>query len=272
MSSPDVIDGIIITIFSDMGPNPVVNTSSLNEEISMKLAIAGMTILSMGYGGDGVFEKRHYRLHGPIPVPDSGDYEALALSFSVRPTNTDDVRVLDHGRETTLWLVFSSTYRNIIYSYHSQFEIELKKILSSVKDETDVTKPELTNNILDSIRRILAVKSTDAKTFVIEKEELDNQLPIKLFTVDNDGDLVPITFNDLKTTSVLIFVNKITKSIFNIQLNENTPQRKIFMAGRAASLLNSKKYHSEFHIRNVTDEIELAFLMEKIKLLQNQLS
>ena len=273
MSNNQIIDGILITIFGDMGPNPIVNTSSLNEEISMKLAIAGMTILSMGYGGDGIFEKRHFRLHGPIPVPDSGDSEALAISFKVKATSSQDERVLEYGRESTLWIVFPSKHRTAIYAYHSQFETQLNEVLTTIKEEHELSNSELISEISDRLRRILAVESTHEKDNVIGKEdEIDIQQPFKFLTVDNDGELTPITnYNEIYSVSILIFVNTITKSIFNIRIKESIPQRRLFLAARAASNLNSDEYKSEFSIRDVSDEMEREFLMEKIDVIIQQL-
>ncbi len=273
MSNIQIIDGILITIFGEMGPNPIVNTSSLNEEVSMKLAIAGMTILSMGFGGDGIFEKRHFRLHGPIPVPDSGDSEALAISFKVEATETQDERVLDYGRETTLWIVFHSKYRTAIYSYHSQFESQLNEVLTKIKFESELSNPELITDISDRLRRILAVKSTYEKDNIISKEdEIEIQQPFKFLTVNNEGKLTPITnYNDLYSVRILIFVNTITKIIFNIHIKDSIPQKHMFFAARAASKLNSDKYKSEFRIRDVTDEMEKEFLMEKIDVIIQQL-
>ena len=209
MSNIQIIDGIIITIFGDMGPNPIVNTSSLNEEVSMKLAIAGMTILSMGYGGDGIFEKRHFRLHGPIPVPDSGDSEALAISFKVKATETQDERVLDYGRETTLWIVFPSKHRTAIYAYHSQFEAQLNEILTTVELESELSNPEFITEISDRLRRILAVKTTYEKDNIIKKEdEIGIQQPFNFLTINIDGELTPITnYDEIYSVSILIFVN-----------------------------------------------------------------
>ena len=84
---------------TDMGPYPLLNLSPISEDTTVKLSVIGMTILSMGAGT--VAEKQHHRLHGSIPIPDSPDLEALAMSFTVSPIQTKDVRIDEYG--DTIW-------------------------------------------------------------------------------------------------------------------------------------------------------------------------
>ncbi len=98
-----MIEGLIVTTMTDRGPFPVLNLSSVSEDTAEKLSVIGMTILFMGAGT--VAERQHHRLHGSIPIPDSPNLEALAMSFPVSPIETIDVRIDQHGRESTIWLL-----------------------------------------------------------------------------------------------------------------------------------------------------------------------
>jgi hypothetical protein len=265
-----IIDGLLITLFSDMGPAPLANSSSLDEVMTMKLAIAGMTILSMGTidtGGDNVYEQRHFRLHGPIPVPDSAKLEALAMSFKVSATDTADDRVADYGRETTLWIIFSTEKRNHIYQFHGQFETTLKEFLSTIKSEKDLERQGLIDEIMDKIRQITAVKATVSQK-IPDVEVYSPEKTLGLFTVDNEGILVEIeSLEKIYSTKVILFVNSITKTIFNIMMDESISQRFKFLAGRAASNMNTNQFRSEFQVRDVSDDLERQYLMEKIEVI-----
>ena len=111
-----MFSGLIVTTMGDRGPYPVLNLSSLPEDTAENLSVVGMTILFMGAGT--VTERQHYRLHGSLPIPNSPDLEALAMSFTVSPTETTDIRIDQHGRESTIWLLFNSTNRATILQMH----------------------------------------------------------------------------------------------------------------------------------------------------------
>ena len=101
-----IINGIVITTFEDVGPYPVINLSSLDEESTFKLSVVGMTLLSMG--SEDTLTNRHYRLHGPIPIPGVEKYEVLTMSFNVSSTDSMDSRITQGGRESTLFVIFDT--------------------------------------------------------------------------------------------------------------------------------------------------------------------
>ena len=100
--------GLLLSVLSDVGPNPTLNLSPLDELSQHKLSIAGMTIFSMGLRDKSIQQHRSLKLLGSIPVPDSTEYDALCIFFDVEPDlGTIDVRVQEFGRDCTLWIIYN---------------------------------------------------------------------------------------------------------------------------------------------------------------------
>ncbi len=260
-----MISGLIVTAMTDMGPYPVLNLSPISEDTTVKLSVIGMTILSMGAGT--VAEKQHYRLHGSIPIPDSPTLEALAMSFTVTPTETKDVRIDQHGRESTIWILFESKNRNHIFLQHSSIEKALKEEIRTIHIEDNLSDPTIMNRILDRITDILTTAEVpvppETPYYIPERGGLE------FYTISTDGDLIKLeASDDLTAHSVLMLINAVVKRIFLIKLDDSTPQRLMFLAGRSASNLNTNRFKNEFTIRDVSDPIEREMILEKIGIIQ----
>jgi hypothetical protein len=263
-----MISGLIVTTMTDMGPYPLFNLSPVSDDTTLKLSVIGMTILHMGAGT--VAERTHYRLHGSIPIPDSPSLEALSMSFTVAPTETRDVRIDQHGRESTIWLIFESKNREKIFHRHSTIETALKEEASAIREEKELSDPTIMKRVLARIQEI-------SKDLSIEGEDLTVEPPhyiaerggLEFHTIDMGGNLITLEPNaDLTVHSILILINSIIKRIFIIKLKESVPQRLAFIAGRTASNLNSNRFKNEFNIRNVTDPLEREMILEKIGIIQ----
>jgi len=263
-----MIKGLICTTMTDLGPYPTLNLSPLSEDTTVKLSVIGMTILSMGAGT--VAEKQHYRLHGSIPIPDSSTHEALAMSFTVTPKETNDARIGEHGRESTIWLIFNSKDRDFIFLRHSQIEKTLQNAVRSLEKEQDLSDEKKLKLIFEDIKKVLS------ETIITEEPQVTPK-PIMLakkggleyYTIKDEGELVELeSYKDFSSHQVLILVNSILKKILVIKLKDNIPQRLFFLAGRSASNLNSNRFKNEYNIRNVLDPLEREMILEKIGLIQ----
>lgn len=260
-----MISGLIVTTMTDMGPFPLLNLSPIGEDTTVKLSVIGMTILSMGAGT--VAEKQHYRLHGSIPIPDSPNLEALAMSFTVAPTRTEDVRIDLHGRESTIWLLFDSKDRDRIFLQHTIIEKALKEEIRTIHIEDNLTDPTIMKRILSRIKEISATEEipsyTEKPYYIPERGGLE------FHTVNSEGELITLEpSDDLTSHPVLILINGVIKRILLIKLDDSAPQRLLFLAGRTASNLNSNRFKNEFTIRDVTDPIEREMILEKIGTIQ----
>lgn len=264
-----MISGLIVTTMTDIGPYPLLNLSSISEDTTVKLSVIGMTILSMGAGT--VAERTHYRLHGSIPIPDSPTLEALAMSFTVTPTKTNDIRIDQHGRESTIWLIFESKNREEIFLRHRSIETALKEEAKAIKEETELSDPSIMKRLLNRIKDItLDTSAATRETLVEPPHYVVERGGLEFYTIDKVGNLITLESNtDFTINSVLILVNRIIKRIFVIILDDTIPQRMVFLAGRTATNLNSSRFKSEFNIRNVTDPLEREMILEKIGIIQN---
>lgn len=263
-----MISGLIVTTMTDMGPYPLLNLSPISEDTTVKLSVIGMTILSMGAGA--VAEKQHYRLHGSIPIPDSPNLEAVAMSFTVAPTETSDARIDLHGRESTVWLLFDSKDREQIFIRHSIIESALKRETQAIRRENDLSNPEIMRNVLDRMKKIsispeVPVRPTpEEQPYYISKTR-----GLEIYTIDEAGELITLeTKNNLTSYSILIVCNIVIKKIFLLKLKENVSQRHMFFAGRSASNLNTKRFKNEFVVRDITDPLEIEMLLEKVGIIQ----
>ncbi|MFX0125619.1 MAG: hypothetical protein ACFFAE_18495 [Candidatus Hodarchaeota archaeon] len=259
-----MISGLIVTTMTDLGPFPLLNLSPIGEDTTVKLSVIGMTILSMGAGT--VAEKQHYRLHGSIPIPDSPNLEALAMSFTVAPTQTDDVRIDQHGRESTIWLLFDSKDRDRIFLQHAIIEKALKEEIRTIHIEDNLTDPTIMERILKRIKEIssLEIPVEPATPYYIPEKG-----GLEFCTINSEGELITLKpSDDLTTHPVLILINGVIKRILLIKLDDSTPQRLMFLAGRTASNINSNRFKNEFTIRDVSDPIEREMILEKIGTIQ----
>jgi hypothetical protein len=262
-----MISGMIVTTMTDMGPYPLLNLSSVSDDTSLKLSVIGMTILHMGAGTVG--ERTHYRLHGSIPIPDSPSLEALAMSFTVAPTETRDVRIGQHGRESTIWLIFESIKREKIFKRHSVIETALKEEASAIQEEKELSDPTIMEPVLTRIQQICQDPSIEEIDTLAPAHYITERGGLEFHTIDMRGKLITLEpKTDLKAHSILILINKIIKRIFIIKLKNSVPQRLLFIAGRTASNLNSSRFKNELNIRNVTDPLEREMILEKIGIIQ----
>lgn len=263
-----MISGLIVTTMTDMGPYPLFNLSPVSDDTTLKLSVIGMTILHMGAGT--VAERTHYRLHGSIPIPDSPSLEALSMSFTVAPTETRDVRIDQHGRESTIWLIFESKNREKIFHRHSTIETALKEETSAIQEEKELSDPTIMKRVLARIQEISKDPSIEGEDLTVEPPHyIAERGGLEFHTIDTGGNLITLEPNaDLTVHSILILINSIIKRIFIIKLKDSVPQRLTFIAGRTASNLNSNRFKNEFNIRNVTDPLEREMILEKIGIIQ----
>ena len=263
-----MITGLIVTTMTDMGPYPLLNLSSISEDTTVKLSVIGMTILSMGAGS--VAEKQHYRLHGSIPIPDSSNIESLAMSFTVSPTKTNDIRIDQHGRESTIWLLFNSKDREYIFTNHLIIERALKNEIVSIKDEGSLADPITMKRVLERIKDVR--QSVDYKEPSISVEipsYIAEGTGLELYTINADEELINLApSSNLESYSILIVCNLMLKRIFLMKLDDDISQRNMFIASKSASNLNANRYKNEFTIRNVSDPLEREMLLEKVGIIQ----
>ncbi|MHA2294581.1 MAG: hypothetical protein ACXAEU_21355 [Candidatus Hodarchaeales archaeon] len=265
------LNGLVITIFADQGPYPLINMSPLDHDKIMKLSVLGMTILSMG-GQTPSQELFIHRLHGPIPVPDTLDYEAFSMSFSVSTSESTDERLLKHGRISTVWIIFDSKYRNELVSLHNEIEEVLTSEIKNIKQESELEVEETIKNIQKRLQQVteqtpVAALPSTVETRIVQDEQAKAVL---FYTVNMQSEVSKVTADFLANPSrypVLIMVNTVLKRIFVVKNNENVSNRLMFVASRAASKLNAQHWKNEFQKKDISDPLEGELLIEQASIL-----
>lgn len=265
----------MVSIVADIGPDPIINLSPLDELASQKLSIVGMTVISMGLGTGDVRNKRYYKLHGPIPVPDFNELEAICVPFNVRPDlGTDDDRIENHGRECTLWLLFHSTFRTEIFSVITKLEEITRTILLPFKNESELRNKVVFQTLLDNIQQVkINHRQLQDKKIIIPSHYTKENSSFGFYSISKSGELVPLNnFQEISHLNSLIMVDIENKMLNVLKLNPKTSKHELFLAGRAASNLNIQRLKRDFIVKNVTDELEIKMLLHKVNLIHKELS
>ena len=143
----------------------------------------------------------------------------------------------------------------------------MKTFLQPISKETQLRKPEVVEDITDKLREITSVKQTTPYKPPSQLEYIEEKT-FALYTIDEQGELIDVkSLNNIEKLEILLFANTITKTIFNIIMRENLSQRKLFLAGKAASQLNLNRFRSECKIRNVSDLMMRNYLLDRISIL-----
>ncbi|MHA1237397.1 MAG: hypothetical protein ACTSQ9_07050, partial [Candidatus Hodarchaeales archaeon] len=149
---------------------------------------------------------------------------------------------------------------------HRVIEKTLQEETMKIKNETDLSSPEIMDGILKRIKSI--TDTPDVPTIVIESVEpsiIVERGGLEFFTVNSEGELREIDPRvELASSSVLIMINTILKRIFLIKLKDSVPHRQMFLASTSVSNINTNRFKNEFSIRDVQDPMEREMLLEKI--------
>lgn len=267
--STDIINGIVITSYLDMNPRTIINESSLDDIIVMKLSITGMTMISLGFSTELPLNQIYYKLNGPLPIPESLDYEALVMLFTFDhiDENIDQISEI-----FALWLIIHTKNRDLIYANHIKIETVLKEEIVQLKNKDRLNEPEFIKKLISHLYQNIT-SNILPQPIIIDNSEKVIKKTIEYFTVDTNGQLIELSSIELiSSINILIFVNYLNKSIFIIIMNGKVSQRVRYLASKAVSELNSKSLKSEFTIRNITDELEKSFLIEKILKINKELN
>lgn len=260
------VNGLIITTFTELGPTPLVNLSPLDEGVTLKLSTVGMTIVSMGE------EPPLHRLYGPIPVPGASGYEAFGISFIVSATDTTDERVQMHGRLSNVWIIYKNNIREELLAFHNEIENLLNAELKNIKTDAELSDEKFIRNVFDKVQQVTSKEEVTLPRKVEEEKLLTDQA-VYFYTVQKEkpeGELEPIAFDsqiNLRSFPVLVIVNTVIEKIFILKNREDTPNRLMFLASRAASRLNTDRWRNRFRVRDVSDPLECEILIDKASVL-----
>lgn len=131
--------------FADDGPKVVFNSSSLPLDQTLNLSVQGLTVLQQGADN---------ALYGPLPTPIE---ELVGLVHKIRllSLNSNDKRILRHGRLTTLWILVNRNDLPWILTQWAFLESSINAVLSafSFRSDSDLFKEKFLQ-INDQIEKI----------------------------------------------------------------------------------------------------------------------
>ena len=124
-----LIEGIIISLFEDYGPANIFNSSPLNSNEALNLAVKGMTTL----GTESPLGRDEIRSYGPIPTA-KDPYVSIGFFFVLKADKSDDLRIAQMGRLIVFWII---TRTNTTINYIGMLKQMIRRILRTYKIESD---------------------------------------------------------------------------------------------------------------------------------------
>ena len=254
----NTIDGILLAILEDYGPDPLVNLTEFDLGTATSLSIAGMTIVALG-SSDRVYQ----RLFGSIPVPGNADWEAMPFIFNVFGGESTDARIKVQGRECVLFLLFKAENRSHAYSIHSDAEQLLIQQTQKFNTRDDMTQ-EVITSILEQLQQISPPAPQEVST-PVESPIITEKSGLEFFTLSPEGDPQSTSLTEGLKAPLMLLVNHVNQTILRLTLSESVSERKAYLAGSAATKMNVERYQNAYRIRDVDDPLEIHMVLEKIK-------
>ena len=254
----NTIDGILLAILEDYGPDPLVNLTEFDLGTATSLSIAGMTIVALG-SSDRVYQ----RLFGSIPVPGNADWEAMPFIFNVFGGESTDDRIKVQGRECVLFLIFKADNRSHVYSIHSDAEQLLIQQTQQFNTRDDMTQ-EVITSILEQLQQISPPSPQDVST-PVDSPIITEKAGLEFFTLSPEGDPQPTSLTEGLKAPIMLLVNHVNQTILRLTLSESVSERKSYLAGSAATKMNVVHFRNAYRIRDVYDSLEIHMVLEKIK-------
>ncbi|MFW9915886.1 MAG: hypothetical protein ACFFGZ_09790 [Candidatus Thorarchaeota archaeon] len=198
--------GLLLCTIADAGPDVVVNCSTLDDIMGLKLAVSGMTAMGLGSTKRGLRE-----LHGPISIPDTEEVQAFYFPFLVSGAQSEDKRIRKHGRECAFFLIFQKDQKSKLLKHYEMIERIFRIQSSALLNEDDLNEPRC-ERLVQIVQRLSEGASHD----LLSSMKMDTGM---LAEIPEDGD----EQIDLLRTAQEILSEELQK--LNIDL-EQTPVLK----------------------------------------------
>ncbi|PWI48707.1 hypothetical protein CEE45_05715 [Candidatus Heimdallarchaeota archaeon B3_Heim] len=224
--------GIIISIFTDAGPQVIFNSAEkhVSEDQAFNLSIRIMTLIGEEISGD---------IFGPLPVPSNEEFLCLAYAFFVNAMFTIDPRL--NKRPSVICVIFKRQLKRIISHAHGLILSYLSNVTPDIfKTEEDFIQDKMKE--IDS--RLTALISTN---------------PIRIYRVSKDK-LIEHIDPVMIPSDAYVVADLEKKTLFVLYDQHLSPVRK-----RNVSImidtLNEKEYRRGFNKRIVDSEEEIEQLL-----------
>ncbi|MFW9922285.1 MAG: hypothetical protein ACFFDW_03240 [Candidatus Thorarchaeota archaeon] len=248
------LSGILVSSFSDSGPNIVFNNSELGDDEAMILAIKGMTVIGIDNPLDVIDdinneeERREViQQFGPFPIKGQEQKKALAISFVVKAENSTDTRIMEFGRFCVLFLIYDIEHTRLILDSYGLIEPYFTIISKDLVTDKDLNPTNLSN----VYRRMNML--------------FQGVLP-RVFTVTDKGVIKEFIGKEIMHRDVFLIADKKKKSLYTLIVDPEVTiwrKRQIYSS---ASNLNSHLYRQKLTIETITELEEVANLLKKYNL------
>ncbi|MFX1512315.1 MAG: hypothetical protein ACFFCQ_07000 [Promethearchaeota archaeon] len=156
-----ITNGLIISLFADVGPENIYNSSPLDESDAFNHTIKNFSTLSVDVPE--TFDE--IRSFGPIPTPHK-PYTSLAFVFLLKAEESEDPRVALYGRIIVFWIISRS---NAIKEYTGVLKQMLRRTLRfyNITKDIDLFKQD----IMEKMDAKLKIVASQMEAYYISDED-----------------------------------------------------------------------------------------------------
>ena len=237
MIGRSIFEGIVLSVVTDTGPEIRANLSPLDESTAFSLGVQGMTLIGMGANQSpkGMF--------GPIPVPGIPEFKALVYLFTLKPSNTRDSRIEEHGRLCSVFLIFQEDRTRDIIRGSGLIQAYLEFNLNKIKGEEELD---------DDFAQMLNKKITDLLTRP------------RVRTIRIDGTQFHEFFDEsrIPAGNNLLVIVEAKNEGYLLLIGEINPF-VVRQVNNLANQLNLEYYRNRIRIKQITEFMEIEKILNK---------
>jgi hypothetical protein len=248
------LSGLIVSSFTDAGPNIVFNNSELADDEAMILAIKGMTVIGLDNPLDVIEdinddEERRAAIQqfGPFPIKGRNTIRALAISFVVKADATTDKRIEMFGRFCVMFLIYNLEHTRLILDSYGLIEPYFTIISRDLIKDTDLNTANF-HSIYNKMNMLF-----------------QGVLP-RVFTVTDKGVIKELIGKEIMHRDVFLIADKKKKSLFTLLLDPEMTVWRKRQIYRSASNLNSHLYKQKLSVKTVTEIEDIGTLLTRYNL------
>lgn len=164
-----LINGLILVVISDLGPELIANISPISEEDALVTALHMVSLAGL----EDSMNEDDSKIIGPLPVKGTPDYRALYYSHNLKATGATDERLIEHGAKVGVILIFDTAELPKIRRASGLVEPYLKLYISKVGETGELTRKyaqDMYTHIVDIISK------PSIRTFYITEEGINEYL------------------------------------------------------------------------------------------------
>lgn len=234
-----LIQGLIVTVVGDSGPDVIANLSDIPEDNALITALHLVSLAGLEEDNDSDASK----MIGPLPVKGTSDLKSLYYSEFIKASDAQDERLIEHGSKVGIVLIFETDQLPEIRRASGLIEPYLKLYLSKIKETSELTldfATKLRDHIVDLVAR------PRLRIFWIEDK--------KLFEYNDTG--------FIKSSHNVILIDEEDRRIYILPRKETSPFTTNQIRNRVNEL-NFEIYQGGYSIVKLESFAEIELLLKK---------